>query len=147
MNIIKKTFKQSLNLMNLGIRLAIITSLTLVTACSVHKGEFDCPGNKGMGCKGMIDVYDTLHQKTPLAPISNVVPTFNPHKLDNKSENIDDAVNGMKNEQTPINPIYRSSDKILKIWFNGYFDSLNNYRDSQYVYAVISPAGWIINNH
>jgi type IV conjugative transfer system lipoprotein TraV len=151
MNIIKKTFKQSLNLMNLTIRLAVITSLSLAAACSIHKGEFDCPGNKGMGCKGMIDVYDMLHQKTPLAPVSNVVSNSSAgHDLakktsidTNQSANI---ANSEVTSQGAAKPIYRNPDKIIKIWFNGYFDRMNNYRDSQYVYSVISPASWVINN-
>jgi type IV conjugative transfer system lipoprotein TraV len=125
-------------------KLAVLAmSFSLVTACGVHKGSFDCPNNKGMGCKGMIDVYQKIHEKpsnirmnTQVVTESNLVAS-QPTDLLAVNKNLEDKNSAPKS-------IYRTKDKIVRIWFNGYFDEENNYRDSQYVYSIISPAKWVV---
>lgn len=135
-------------------------SMGLITlnGCAVHKASFDCPNGKGMGCGSMIDVHESIkdnsfsREREPLKTKSpepvclscqkqtnSQVTTQSINNL-NLNENIANAADKLDN-----NLIYRSQDKVMRVWFNSYFDENNNFHGEKYIYTVIEPAQWIVN--
>ncbi len=129
--------------------------LMTLSACAVHKASFDCPNGKGMGCGSMIDVHNAIKDKS----FESEVETRNKtkHTTTCKScqkANLSDASvaaapadRGQAVTEASLvkNSVFRSQDKIMRIWFNSYFDEYNNFHDSQYIYTVIQPAQWVVN--
>lgn len=111
-----------------------------LSGCGVHKASFDCAGSKGMGCGSMLGVHKAIKNdefpkesdnnqlsKSKASNVSITNPAGLTYRINSEGEHI-----------------YRSQDKIMRIWFNGYFDGQNNFHDSQYVYTIISPAEWVV---
>jgi type IV conjugative transfer system lipoprotein TraV len=128
-------------------RLILIVICLVLNGCSVHKANFDCPNNKGMGCKSMTDVYDSIHNKSFGNGIRNAAKASclecNQSSLpvnNDKSTKHEQITNiALKASE----PVVRAPEKVLRIWFNGHYDEQNNFRGSQYVYTVLEPAKWL----
>lgn len=120
--------------------LSLCIALTTLSACAVHKASFDCSESKGMGCGSMIGVHKAIK--------NDEFPKESDQIQIKKNINATTAINSQTGlvykTKTDGEHIYRSQDKIMRVWFNGYFDSQNNFHDSQYVYTIISPAEWIV---
>jgi type IV conjugative transfer system lipoprotein TraV len=132
-----------------GLRLFQISLVSLglifLNGCAVHKASFDCPNSKGMGCGSMIKVHEAIKD--------NSFPKESDETINKKKIT---TINGETmtktiTQATPVvesssenNVVYRSQDKIMRIWFNSYFDEHNNFHDSQYIYTIIEPAGWLV---
>ncbi len=132
-----------------GLRLFQISLVSLglifLNGCAVHKASFDCPNSKGMGCGSMIKVHKAIKD--------NSFPKESDETINKKKIT---TINGETMAKTttqaiPVvesssenNVVYRSQDKIMRIWFNSYFDEHNNFHDSQYIYTIIEPAGWLV---
>ena len=132
--------------------LCLSVALMSLSACAVHKASFDCPNGKGMGWGSMTDVHKSIkdksfkdqvetqgYKKPAKACVSCQKPNLNnaantSHIIDN-----DQSIYSVKNK------ISRSQDKIMRVWFNSYFDEYNNFHDGQYIYTIIEPAQWIVN--
>lgn len=111
-----------------------------LNGCGVHKASFDCSGSKGMGCGSMIGVHKAIkNDEFPKESYQTQIK-----KNINATTAINSQTGSVYRTKTDGNHIYRSQDKIMRVWFNGYFDSQNNFHDSQYVYTIISPAEWIV---
>jgi len=54
-------------------QLPILLVLPILSACSlgVYGGDFDCDPRKGMGCKSVSDVNETVSKRTQSCPQSN----------------------------------------------------------------------------
>ena len=120
--------------------------LISLSGCSVHKASFDCPNGKGMGCGSMLSVHEAIKDNNFPRESDNLGQINN--KIKQKSAlsstspaNMQVATQTFDNN----NLVYRSQDKIMRIWFNSYFDEHNNFHDSQYIYTIIQPAQWLIN--
>jgi hypothetical protein len=55
---------------------------------------------------------------------------------------VQENINTKEQLSNPL--IYRSTDKVMRIWFNSYFDETNNFHGEQYIYTVIEPAQWVV---
>lgn len=119
--------------------------LMSLSGCSVHKASFDCPNGKGMGCGSMLSVHEAIKDNNFPRESDNLSKVNNQIKTKSASSstpiNIQTATQAADNN----NLVYRSQDKIMRIWFNSYFDEHNNFHDSQYIYTIIQPAQWLIN--
>jgi type IV conjugative transfer system lipoprotein TraV len=142
--------------------LCLSVGLLILNGCAVHKASFDCSDGQGMGCGSMIGVHESIKdnsfskekdssKSTTLEPVcascqkykktNNEIATGSISNT-NLSSNLfmSDARNELDNKL-----IYRSQDKVMRVWFNSYFDENNNFHGEQYIYTVIEPAQWVIN--
>lgn len=119
--------------------------LMSLSGCSVHKASFDCPNGKGMGCGSMLSVHEAIKDNNFPRESDNLSKVNN--QIKTKSASSSPSINVQTATQTVDNNnlVYRSQDKIMRIWFNSYFDEHNNFHDSQYIYTIIQPAQWLIN--
>ena len=128
---------------------AIVMSLG---ACAVHKASFDCANGKGMGCGSMIDVHKSIKDKSfgQVAPSSSSSSTKSITICKNCQKNNSNSKNNAEEVSLDTNTIYsvdrisRSKDKVMRVWFNSYFDEHNNFHDSQYIYTIIQPSQWLV---
>ncbi len=119
--------------------------LISLNGCSVHKASFDCPNGKGMGCGSMISVHEAIKDNNfprESDNLSKTNPQIKTKTASNSTPSVDVQV---ATQVVDNNLVYRSQDKIMRIWFNSYFDEHNNFHDSQYIYTIIQPAQWLIN--
>lgn len=120
---------------------SFFVTLLVLSNCGVHKASFDCSGSKGMGCGSMIGVHKAIKNDEFPKDSDN-------DQISSSKENNKITVNSHIGEAFTTNnnghQIYRTQDKIMRVWFNGYFDSQNNFHDSQYIYTIISPAQWVV---
>ena len=142
---------------NSGLKiLSLLLGLIGLSACSVHKASFDCPNGKGMGCGSMTDVYKAIKDKSFAEEVESrkaikkpSSPCTNCQKDSSSNNAITHSINNYQVIKSDIskNLVSRSQDKIIKIWFNSYFDEYNNFHDSRYIYTIIQPAKWVVNNY
>lgn len=132
--------------------LSLSIGIMSLSACAVHKASFDCSNGKGMGCGSMTDVHKAIKNnnfknqedtQNYLKPTKGCV-SCQKTNLDTISS-IDPAIYSNQNIKLTKSRVSRTQDKIMKIWFNGYFDQNNNFHDSQYIYTILEPAKWIVN--
>lgn len=119
-------------------------------ACAVHKASFDCADGKGMGCGSMIDVHKAIKDNS----FNQVESSSSTKKIkvcescqksnSTKVANIDSVEGDNKTAYSVKNKVSRSQDKIMRIWFNSYFDEHNNFHDNQYIYTIIQPSQWLV---
>ena len=129
--------------------------LMTLSACAVHKASFDCPNGKGMGCGSMIDVHNAIKDKSFAREVetrNKTKPTTTCKSCQKANLSDASAAAAPANKSQTVaeaslvkNSVFRSQDKIMRIWFNSYFDEYNNFHDSQYIYTVIQPAQWVVN--
>lgn len=112
-----------------------------LSGCGVHKASFDCSGSKGMGCGSMIGVHKAI--KNDEFPKESDDNQFNKSKT-SKAVSTSNPTGLTYKTNSEGEHIYRSQDKIIRVWFNSYFDNQSNFHDSQYVYTIIAPAQWIV---
>lgn len=147
-----KILKSYSALKTIFLSIAIIS----LSGCAVHKASFDCSNGKGMGCGSMTDVHKAIKNNNfkPQVETQNYLkPTkgctscqkSNFNNEVNNEVNIDSATYNKQNINLTKSRVSRTQDKIMKIWFNGYFDEKNNFHDSQYIYTILEPAKWIVN--
>lgn len=120
--------------------LSISIFIFCLSGCGVHKASFDCSGSKGMGCGSMIGVHKAI--KNDEFPKESDQPQIK--KTSNGINTSNNQAGTFFSTNNEGERIFRSQDKIMRIWFNGYFDGQNNFHDSRYVYTIISPAKWIL---
>ncbi len=150
--LIKKIIISSMKLLCLNL------ALMSLGACSVHKASFDCPNGKGMGCGSMIDVHESIKDNSfsrereslknnSQEPVCLSCQKQNQANGQTATQSLDSLslVESMASTTTKLdnNFIYRSQDKVMRVWFNSYFDENNNFHGEQYIYTVIEPAQWI----
>lgn len=123
--------------------------LIVLNGCAVHKASFDCPNSKGMGCGSMIKVHEAIkdnsfpresdeitNKKMITATVKQPITKTTMQTTEQTAQVVESSLEN--------NVVYRSQDKIMRIWFNSYFDEHNNFHDSQYIYTIIEPAGWLV---
>jgi type IV conjugative transfer system lipoprotein TraV len=126
--------------------------LMSLSGCAVHKASFDCPNGKGMGCGSMTDVHKAIKDNSFKAQVESQGYT-KPEKAcvscqksnSKETANISTVIGNNQSIYSIKNKVSRSQDKIMRIWFNSYFDEYNNFHDAQYIYTIIEPAQWIVN--
>lgn len=138
--------------------MCLCLALINLSACAVHKASFDCHDGKGMGCGSMIDVHKAIKNNSfesevearnkPKAAAECISCQKNNLNVVATSTQIINPSSSMGYGSKPgdINKsiVSRSQDKIMRIWFNSYFDQQNNFHDSQYIYTIIAPAQWLV---
>jgi len=127
-------------------------SIMSLGACAVHKASFDCANGQGMGCGSMIDVHKSIQDKSFEQVVSTDFSSSRKAITTCKSCQKSNPVN--KNNTGDISldsnifysadKVSRSKDKVMRVWFNSYFDEYNNFHDSQYIYTVIQPSQWLV---
>ena len=151
--------------MKLSAKLILIVLITpLLNSCGVHKMNFDCQGGKGVGCQRVSRVNDLVNRdmlkseintannksKKPCSNCNNKnllgegPVTLSPISSLNQTQ-LTPGLN-MPTASMPtasMTTAGRSKEKVMRIWFNGFYDSYNNFMSEQYVYTVIEPAHWI----
>ncbi len=118
--------------------------LIVLNGCAVHKASFDCPNSKGMGCGSMIKVHEAIKDNSFPKESDEVANKKKITAAVNKSMTTTATQATQVVGSSENNVVYRSQDKIMRIWFNSYFDEHNNFHDSQYIYTIIEPAGWLV---
>lgn len=133
------------NKLDLRSNLRVFTGISIllfsITGCGIHKASFDCSGSKGMGCGSMIGVHKAIKNKEFPKESENDQLSQNQVKNTNILNSISDSTDRINDDG---HQIYRSQDKIMRVWFNSYFDNQNNFHESKYVYTVISPSQWVV---
>lgn len=117
-------------------------SLLLLTlsACSVHKTEFDCKAGKGAGCIALSKVNQMVSDDTLQAEIDKQNKVKKPTCTSCNKE----AKSALLSSQNlKPSPMHRTQEKIMRIWFNSFFDEQNNFQGEQYIHTVIEPARWV----
>lgn len=123
--------------------------LIVLNGCAVHKASFDCPNSKGMGCGSMIKVHEAIkdnsfpRESDEITNKKMITATVNQPITKTTMQTTEQTAQVIESS-SENNVVYRSQDKIMRIWFNSYFDEHNNFHDSQYIYTIIEPAGWLV---
>jgi len=123
--------------------------LIVLNGCAVHKASFDCPNSKGMGCGSMIKVHEAIkdnsfpRESDEITNKKMITATVNQPITKTTTQTTEQTAQVIESS-SENNVVYRSQDKIMRIWFNSYFDEHNNFHDSQYIYTIIEPAGWLV---
>jgi type IV conjugative transfer system lipoprotein TraV len=123
--------------------------LIVLNGCAVHKASFDCPNSKGMGCGSMIKVHEAIkdnsfpRESDEITNKKMITATVNQPITKTTTQTTEQTAQVVESS-SENNVVYRSQDKIMRIWFNSYFDEHNNFHDSQYIYTIIEPAGWLV---
>ena len=157
---IKKARISRGNMFSVGLRILCLSlGAFILSGCNVHKASFDCSNGQGMGCGSMIGVHksikDNSFQKDNYSsknlPQESVCKSCQKYKQsDNNTTSyvysnpilLQENINSKEQLANPL--IYRSSDKVMRVWFTSYFDENNNFHGEQYIYTVIEPARWIV---
>ncbi|MCT4635280.1 MAG: type IV conjugative transfer system lipoprotein TraV [Rickettsiales bacterium] len=148
------------NMFSIGLRiLCLSVSMLTISGCNVHKPSFDCSNGQGMGCGSMIGVHESIKDNSFAKDKDSskaltqepVCKSCQKHKQsDNDTTSyansnsilVQENINTKEQLSNPL--IYRSTDKVMRIWFNSYFDETNNFHGEQYIYTVIEPAQWVV---
>lgn len=144
-----KLFKVRTYYMTLKI-FSLIFLLMTISGCAVHKASFDCSNGKGMGCGSMLDVHkaikdNTFRERTDSRVYDkSIKPCKNCQQLNSEKGEVIILKNSSYNDTSSAEEVTRSKEKVMRIWFNGYFDEHNNFHDSQYIYTIVEPSKWIV---
>lgn len=154
-NYLKDRISAVKSIINLGMKLLCLNLVLIgLGACSVHKASFDCSGGHGMGCGSMIDVHESIKANSftkttdsfkKKSPEPVCVSCQKNNQIIKQSANNINLTEMNSSTKLDNNFIYRSQDKVLRVWFNSYFDENNNFHGEQYIYTVIEPAQWVVN--
>jgi type IV conjugative transfer system lipoprotein TraV len=138
----------------------ILISMQLLISCGVHKMNFECQGGQGVGCQSVSKVNDLVNKdllKKEIAKHNEVkkepgllssgcknCKQVESQQVELQQGDTQQAIAQLGSMNSTSNaPVSRSKEKVIRIWFSGFFDKQNNYQDAQYVYAVIEPAKWV----
>lgn len=148
------------NMFSIGLRILCLNmSVLALSGCNVHKASFDCSNGQGMGCGSMIGVHESIKDNSfvkdkdsskaltqePVCKSCQKYKQSNSKVISHAYSNpilLQDNINSKEQLASPL--IYRSSDKVMRVWFNSYFDENNNFHGEQYIYTVIEPAQWVV---
>lgn len=148
------------NMFSVGLRILCLSlGMFTLSGCNVHKASFDCSNGQGMGCGSMIGVHESIKDNSfqkdkyssknlPQEPVCKSCQKYKQSDNDMTSYAysntilLQDNINTKEQLSNPL--IYRSTDKVMRIWFNSYFDENNNFHGEQYIYTVIEPAQWVV---
>ena len=151
-----------LNSKILGIALRILylsIGVFTLNGCAVHKASFDCSNGQGMGCGSMIGVHESIKddsfnkdkgssKNSPQEPVCKSCQKYKQSHNDISSYAYSNPTLYQENinskEQLASPLIYRTTDQVMRVWFNSYFDENNNFHGEQYIYTVIEPAQWVV---
>ena len=91
-------------------------------------------------------VFSTTKSPTSSSSSSTKSITIckNCQKNNSNSKNNAEEVSLDTNTIYSVDKISRSKDKVMRVWFNSYFDEHNNFHDSQYIYTIIQPSQWLV---
>jgi hypothetical protein len=192
------TLMRRIRLLALLSRVILLGSIGgTLTNCSVHKMQFECKSQSGVGCKSISEVNEFIdngsllnkpsqqdsyqqdsqqnnlslsfsqrsnrssnkfeslsdNNKSSKLPSLQALPTkaastqpnhtFN-NNNDNHHYNIVRDVTPQLVSHPSDQTVSRTTDKIIRIWFNNYVDGYNNLRGEQYVYTIAEGAKWVI---
>jgi type IV conjugative transfer system lipoprotein TraV len=120
----------------------IILGVWLV-GCAPHKMSFECQGGKGVGCKSLSQVNQIIDDKSLDEAIdSQAKRTKKICKTCEKSSKPKPQSSLLVSPALHPQGVFRTQEKVMRVWFNSHFDENQNFHAEHYVFTVIEPARW-----
>lgn len=128
-------------------KLASIILFPLLTSCAgVYDQGFDCPAEKGVGCKSISQVNSMvdkggLDKKICTGSSCNIVTPVksqsNPKHILKRFDQI-----GIRRSNLPGEKVIRVPERTQRIWVASHEDVDGNFVEESFVHAVIENGKW-----